>query len=58
MAEAARLLALSERSIQYLIADGRIESLKLGRRRLVLLASLRRLVAADRPGDVAPAVAR
>jgi len=54
VAEAARLLGVSARTIQYLIADRRLESRRLGRRRLILVADLRRLLAADRPDAIAP----
>lgn len=41
IAEAARLLSLSERTIKALIASGELESVKLGRARRVLGVSMR-----------------
>lgn len=38
--EAARLTSLSLRKINYLIADGTIPSVKVGRRRLIRVADL------------------
>lgn len=42
--ETARLLSLGRTSIYAMIADGRLESLKLGRRTLIRGESIRRLV--------------
>lgn len=42
--ETARLLSLGRTSIYALIADGRLETFKLGRRTLIRGESIRRLV--------------
>lgn len=42
--ETARTLSLGRTSIYAMIADGRLEAFKLGRRTLVKAASIRRLV--------------
>jgi excisionase family DNA binding protein len=42
--EAAKVLSLGRTSIYVMIGDGRLESLKLGRRTLITTASIRRLV--------------
>ena len=44
--DAAKALGLGRTSIYAMIADGRLESFKLGRRRLVTVASIRRLATA------------
>jgi excisionase family DNA binding protein len=44
--DAAKALGLGRTSIYQMIADGRLEALKLGRRRLVTVDSIRQLVAA------------
>jgi len=49
LADAARVTGLSRRTIELLVHDGRLPSRRLGRRRLILYADLRRLLAADRP---------
>ncbi len=41
--DAAKALGLGRTSIYAMITDGRLESFKLGRRRLVTVASIRRL---------------
>jgi excisionase family DNA binding protein len=46
--EAAKALGLGRTTIYAMIADGRLEAIKLGRRRLVAVESIRRLVAAKR----------
>jgi len=46
---------LSRRGLEYLINDRKIESRKIGRRRLIVAASLRKFLAADRPGRISPA---
>lgn len=43
--ETARTLSLGRTSIYAMIADGRLEAFKLGRRTLVKAESIRRLVA-------------
>lgn len=43
--EAARLLSISLRKVYYLIDDGTLPSIKLGKRRLVRLADLRTFLA-------------
>lgn len=43
--DAARVLGLGRTSIYAMIADGRLEAFKLGRRTLVKANSIRRLVA-------------
>lgn len=45
--EAARTLSLGRTSIYAMIADGRLEAFKLGRRRLVKAESIRRLIASQ-----------
>lgn len=45
--DAAKLLSLGRTSIYAMIADGRLEAFRLGRRRLVRMESIRRLVAAQ-----------
>jgi len=42
--DAARTLGLGRTSIYAMIGDGRLESFKLGRRTLIRMASIRRLV--------------
>lgn len=56
IAETARLLSLGRTSIYAMIADGRLEAFKLGRRTLIKSESVRRLVdgpevSAKRPMD-------
>lgn len=43
--EAARLLSISERKLHYLLADGTIPSIRLGRRRLIRMDDLREFLA-------------
>ncbi len=43
--EAAKALSLGRTSIYALIADGRLEAFRLGRRRLVTVESIHKLVA-------------
>ena len=43
--DAAKALGLGRTSIYAMLADGRLEAFKLGRRRLVKVDSIRRLVA-------------
>ena len=45
--EAAKALSLGRTSIYSMIADGSLESFKLGRRTLIKTESIRRLVAAQ-----------
>jgi excisionase family DNA binding protein len=45
--DAAKALGPGRTSIYAMIADGRLEAFKWGRRRLVKMASIRRLVAAS-----------
>jgi excisionase family DNA binding protein len=45
--DAAKALSLGRTSIYGMIADGRLEAFKLGRRTLVRMESVRRLVAAQ-----------
>ena len=45
--DAARALSLGRTSIYAMIADGRLEAFKLGRRTLVRVDSLRRIVAGE-----------
>jgi len=44
---AAEVLSLGRTAIYGLINDGRLETIKIGRRRLVKVASLRRLLEAN-----------
>lgn len=44
IAEAGRALSLGRTSIYLLIHEGRLETVKLGRRRLVKVASIRKLL--------------
>jgi excisionase family DNA binding protein len=46
--EAAKALGLGRTPIYAMIADGRLEAFKLGRRRLVTVDSVRRLVTSKR----------
>jgi excisionase family DNA binding protein len=43
--DAAKALGLGRTSIYQMIANGRLEAFRLGRRRLVTVASIRRLAA-------------
>lgn len=43
--EAARMLGVSRRTVIKLINDGTLRSLKIGRRRLVLMVAVRELIA-------------
>lgn len=45
--ETARTLSLGRTSIYAMIADGRLDAFKLGRRRLVKAESIRRLIEAQ-----------
>lgn len=45
--ETAKALSLGRTSIYALIAEGRLEAFKLGRRRLVKAESVRRLIASQ-----------
>lgn len=45
--DTARTLGLGRTSIYAMIADGRLEAFRLGRRRLVRMESVKRLVAAQ-----------
>ena len=45
--DAAHALGLGRTSIYAMIADGRLEAFKLGRRRLVKAESIRQLIAAQ-----------
>jgi excisionase family DNA binding protein len=45
--DAAKALSLGRTSIYAMIADGRLEAFKLGRRTLVRVDSLRRIVAGE-----------
>ncbi|WP_091682233.1 helix-turn-helix domain-containing protein [Methylocapsa palsarum] len=47
--DAAKALGLGRTSIYAMIADKRLEAFKLGRRRLVTVESIRKLVAANKP---------
>jgi excisionase family DNA binding protein len=53
-AEAAILLGISERSIDYLISTGRLATKRIGKRNLVPADELRRFVRADRPEHIRP----
>lgn len=45
--DTAKLLSLGRTSIYAMIADGRLEAFRLGRRRLVRMESIKKLVAAQ-----------
>jgi excisionase family DNA binding protein len=45
--DAARALSLGRTSIYAMIADGRLDAFKLGRRRLITADSVRRLVSGE-----------
>jgi excisionase family DNA binding protein len=45
--DAAKVVGLGRTSIYAMIADGQLDAFKLGRRRLVRVDSIRRLVAAS-----------
>jgi excisionase family DNA binding protein len=45
--DTARTLGLGRTSIYAMIADGRLDAFRLGRRRLVRMESIRRLIAAQ-----------
>ena len=45
--DTAKLLSLGRTSIYAMIADGRLEAFRLGRRRLVRMESVKRLIAAQ-----------
>lgn len=45
--DTAKALSLGRTSIYAMIADGRLETFRLGRRRLVRMESIKRLVAAQ-----------
>ena len=45
ISDAAKALGVGRTSIYAMIADGRLEAFKLGRRRLVKAESIRRLIA-------------
>jgi excisionase family DNA binding protein len=51
-AEAAILLGISERSIDYLISSGRLKTKRIGKRNLIPADELRRFVRADRPEQI------
>jgi excisionase family DNA binding protein len=46
--DAARVLGLGRTSIYAMIADGRLEAFKLGRRALIRVDSIKRLVGGNR----------
>lgn len=48
ISDAAKALGLGRTSIYTMIANGRLEAFKLGRRRLVTVESIRKLVAAKK----------
>lgn len=47
ISDTARALGMGRTSVYAMIADGRLEAFKLGRRRLVKAESIRRLIAAQ-----------
>jgi excisionase family DNA binding protein len=49
IAEAARMIGLSRRAVEYRIAAGQLRCVRIGRRRLILLSELRRFLARDWP---------
>lgn len=51
--EAARVLGISERGLRGMIADGKLDSVRMGRRRLLRVADLRMFAQARRTRNVA-----
>jgi excisionase family DNA binding protein len=49
IAEAARLIGLSRRALEYRIAAGQLRCVRIGRRRVILLSELRRFLSRDWP---------
>jgi excisionase family DNA binding protein len=49
IAEAARLIGISRRAVEYRIAAGQLRCVRIGRRRLILVSELRRFLARDWP---------
>ena len=47
ISDTAKALSLGRTSIYVMIADGRLEAIKLGRRTLIRMESIRRLVAGE-----------
>ena len=45
--DTAKVLSLGRTSIYAMIADGRLDAFKLGRRTLIRMASIRRIVGGD-----------
>ena len=53
--EAAYLLNISRRSLDYIIGNDRLDSVKFGRRRMIPRDELLRYARIDRPGFTLPA---
>jgi excisionase family DNA binding protein len=49
IAEAARMIGISRRALEYRIAAGQLRTVRIGRRRLILVSELRRFLARDWP---------
>jgi excisionase family DNA binding protein len=49
IAEAARMIGISRRALEYRIAAGQLRCVRIGRRRLILVSELRRFLARDWP---------
>jgi excisionase family DNA binding protein len=52
--QAAELLAISRRSLDYLIADKKLPSRRIGRRVLIAYADLKKFARADHPFRISP----
>jgi excisionase family DNA binding protein len=56
-AEAAILLGISPRGIDYLISAGRLKTVRIGKRNLIPAEELRRFARGDRPEAIRPSSA-
>jgi excisionase family DNA binding protein len=55
--EAAYLLGISPRAVDYLIADRRLKVVRIGKRTLIPREELRRFARADQPDPIRPFIA-